>query len=109
MLKPSIVLTSLTKPLHAACCVLPTNVNVWMMLLFIPVSLVGLRRLQDELPSWAERNWFASWREGGTLCLRGFFSVYSNYGTELSQPLLLSVGICFLLLSLEDWCRHNYF
>lgn len=51
MLKPSIVLTSLTKPLHAACCVLPTNVNVWMMLLFIPVSLVELRRLQDELPN----------------------------------------------------------
>lgn len=37
--------------------------------------------------------------EGGALCLRGFFSVCSNYGTELSQTLLLSVGICFLLRS----------
>lgn len=109
MLKPSIVLTSLTKPLHAACCLLPTNVNVWTMLTFIRVTLVELRRLQDELPSWAEQNWFVSWREGGTLCLGGFFSVYSNYGTELSQPLLLSIVLCFLLLSLEDRCRHNYF
>lgn len=50
MLKPSIVLTSLTKPLHAACCLLPTNVNVWMMLPFIPVSLAELPRLRDELP-----------------------------------------------------------
>lgn len=44
--------------------------------------------------------------EGGTLCLRGFFSVYSNYGTELSQTLLLSVGIRFLLRSREDRCRR---
>lgn len=109
MLKPSIVLTSLTKPLHAACCLLPTNVNVWMMVTFIRVTLVELCRLQDELPRWAEQNWFTSWREDGTLCLRGFFSVYSNYGTELSPLLLLSVVICFLLHSLEDWCRHNYF
>ena len=109
VLKPWIVLTSLTKPLHAACCLLPTNVNVWVMLTFIRVTLAELRRLQDGLPRWAEQNWFESWREDGTLCLRGFFSVYSNYGTELSQPLLLSIVICFLLHSLEDWNRHSYF
>lgn len=83
------------------------------MLLFIQVNLIvnaiELRKMREELLCQAEHKRFASWRADGTLCLRGFFSVYSNYGTERSQPLLLPVVMCFLLLSLEYWCRSSYF
>lgn len=52
-----------------------------------------------------------SWREGGTLCLRGFFSVNSNSGAELSPPKgaeLLSALIRVLLCPLEDWAGHSH-
>lgn len=105
ILKPSIVFDFFNQTV--ACCLLfiAYNVNVWMMLPFIQVILPELCRLQ---PSWTEQSWFVNWREGGTLCLRGFFSVNSNDGAELSSPFLLSARICVFLCPLEDWAGHSH-
>lgn len=107
MLKPSIVFDIFNQIVACWSLFIAYNVSVWMMLPFIQVILTELCRLQL---SWTEQSWFVSWIEGGTLCLRGFFSVNSNNGAELSLPKgaeLLSALICVLLCPLEDWTGLN--
>lgn len=99
MLKPLIVFDFFNQTV-ACWLFIAYNVSVWMMLPFIQVILTELCRLQL---SWTEKSNFVSWREGGTLCLRGFFSVNSNNGDEL----LLSALICVLLCPLEDWAGQS--
>lgn len=103
MLKPSIVFDFFNQTVACRSLFIAYNVNVWMMLPSIQVILAELCRLQ---PSWIEQSWFVSWREGGTLCLRGFFSVNSNDGAELSPHFSFHHLICVLLCPLEDWAGH---
>lgn len=105
MLKPLIVFEFFNQTVACWSLFIAYSVNVWMMLPFIRVTLAELCRLQ---PSWTEQSWFVSGREGGTLCLRGFFSVNSNDGAELSPPFLLSALIHVLLCPLEDWAGHSH-
>lgn len=105
MLNPSIVFDFFNQTVACWSLFIAHNVCVWMMLPFSQVILAELCRLQ---PSWTEQSWFVSWREGGTLCSRGFFSVNSNDGAELSSPFLLSALIRVFLCPLEDWAEHSH-